>query len=600
MVKLSIYRNITDINSKFTVELGEALERIKKGKSRELIAKIRLEKDSEIRNAIKAKLPSITFSGTFEARYDDQLIEHSGFICLDFDKVGDVSFAKEEFKKDEYCYACWKSPSGDGVKVLYKIAEGMKHREHFASIKKKYPNVDGSGVNPSRVCYESHDTDIFINEKAKVWTEYIEEVKFTQTTVEGDKYEVFKRLLKWLESRDNAFVKGERNLYIFRLASACCRFGIEYNEAEGLIANEFLTKDSDFSKKECFKTIASAYKKNQHQFNSAGFENEKMVTIESRYTIDEKILEDGYKLPDVIYGSDVEEGVYNVYENGFESAETTHITKLDEFFKWKKGQLNLFSGIGNAGKSTLFEYLAVVKAIKAGWKTAFFSPENYPSDEWFFQLTEIWLGADCSPYNRLRPNVNQFKEAFEEIKKHFFYVYPEKLSPTPDYIKSKFFELIIKEKVDIVCLDPFNQLTNDYNKHNGRDDRYLETVLGDFGKFAKENHISFNIIAHPHKMQLGTDGNYPCPNVFDLSQGAMWNNKMDNIFIYHRPLAVTEPMSPIAEFHSKKVKKQRLFKKGMLALDYNINTRRFLFDGVDPLIVQKPIVINEDSQDKPF
>ena len=37
----------------------------------------------------------------------------------------------------------------------------------------------------------------------------------------------------------------------------------------------------------------------------------------------------------------------------------------------------------------------------------------------------------------------------------------------------------IQEKVDFCCIDPFNQMTNDYKGYGGRTDKYLETFLAD-------------------------------------------------------------------------------------------------------------------------
>jgi hypothetical protein len=70
----------------------------------------------------------------------------------------------------------------------------------------------------------------------------------------------------------------------------------------------------------------------------------------------------------------------------------------------------------------------------------------------------------------------------------------------------------------------------------------------------------------------------------------MWNNKMDNIMIYHRPFNVTDPTNGAAELHTKKAKKSRLFKKGMVNLHYDIHRRRFIFNGLDYIYTEpKPI-----------
>jgi hypothetical protein len=155
------------------------------------------------------------------------------------------------------------------------------------------------------------------------------------------------------------------------------------------------------------------------------------------------------------------------------------------------------------------------------------------------------------------------------------------LSPTPQYIKEKFLELIVQEKVDFCCIDPFNQMTNDYKGFGGRTDKYLETLLADFSRFAKKNDVYFWVIAHPKLMERDRNGNYKCPDVFDVNDGAMWNNKMDNITVYHRPFAQTDPSSPVAEFHSKKIKKKSVGRKGFIMVDYIWDRRRFFSEGND-------------------
>ena len=105
-----------------------------------------------------------------------------------------------------------------------------------------------------------------------------------------------------------------------------------------------------------------------------------------------------------------------------------------------------------------------------------------------------------------------------------------------------------------------------------------------FSRFAQINNVYFWIVAHPVKMSKGSDGNYPCPDVFDITDGAMWNNKMDNIMVYHRPLAQTDPLNPTCEFYSKKIRRQKIVgRKGFVVFEMVFKTRRFFFNGIDPL-----------------
>jgi hypothetical protein len=139
--QVSIYENIFAKEVHY-ISVEVALERIKNGKSKVLCERIRETIDKERANKLKANLPSICFSGKFTERKDEFLQEHSGMICLDFDDVGDVNEFKSELCCNEYIFAAWVSPSGKGIKALISIADGNKHREHFAALQDIFPNVD--------------------------------------------------------------------------------------------------------------------------------------------------------------------------------------------------------------------------------------------------------------------------------------------------------------------------------------------------------------------------------------------------------------------------------------------------------------------------
>ena len=174
--KVTIFRNIKDTSTPFFRDLNSILERIKEGKSKELIKQIRSEKNKEVRQELKKNLPAICFSGTFNKRNDDSLIEHSGFICLDFDGYKtkkDMMSEKERISKDRYTYAVFVSPSGNGLKVLVKIPkEPENHKNYFLSLDKHFNSeyFDKTSKNLSRVCYESYDPLIHINTNAHLWT----------------------------------------------------------------------------------------------------------------------------------------------------------------------------------------------------------------------------------------------------------------------------------------------------------------------------------------------------------------------------------------------------------------------------------------------
>jgi hypothetical protein len=579
---ITIYKNIYAKEPNY-ISVEKALERIKTGKSKDLVLEIRKQLDKERANKLKQNLPSVCFSGKFSERTDAGLLEHSGYVCLDFDNLFDLNAKKNDLSKDKYVFACWVSPSGNGLKALVKIADKSKHREHFEAMLQYFKDLDRSGVNVSRVCYESWDEEIYVNEKSEVWTKFVKTEKVKTKEVKTDYGEIFQHLLKWLSNKGDAFVKGERNVFMFKLASACNRFGISQDDCIDLCKTEFVINDNSFSENELYRVVKSAYK-NINIHATATFENEKLIEKKTRHEVelDADIFNPDIKPKDVIFGEDVKSEAMRLYDTGFDSLDGIGVEELDSHFKLKRGEISLLTGIGNYGKSTFLKWYLLMRIIKHKEKFALFAPEDNPAQEFYHDLVEIYLGANCTPSNPRRPSRIVYESAYDYISKHFFYVYPKEIAPTPDYVKERFLELIIKEKISGCVIDPFNQMSNDYNSSGGRTDKYLETFLSDCSRFAQLNNVYFMIVAHPKLMRKDNDGNYPCPDVFDVADGAMWNNKMDNILVYHRPNHQLNPSDQSCELHTKKIRRQKTVgKKGIVIFEYVRSARRYIFNGVD-------------------
>ena len=169
----------------FTLTLGEVYARIKKGNIPliEKINKIRTSTDKDEVSNIKNSLIAIMFNGTFADRSDNGLIEHSGMCILDFDKYPSIEIMNEEREKlikDKYTLMVFTSPSGNGLKALIRIPKcnKLEHKRRFTAYS-KYINSDYFDIknsNISRVCFESYDPNVYLNQYAEEFTE-IEEDK---------------------------------------------------------------------------------------------------------------------------------------------------------------------------------------------------------------------------------------------------------------------------------------------------------------------------------------------------------------------------------------------------------------------------------------
>lgn len=281
MKNCTIYKSIFEVSTPFYRPLQFILNRIKIGQNKELISAIRVLKNKDERNSLKLKLPAICFSGTFTNRSVNGLKEHSGIICLDFDKYEtetEIKKDREKFIKDKHTLCLFTSPSGDGLKLLVKIPADKNHKLYFEALKKYYNNdhFDISGKDVSRVCYESYDKDIFINYDSILWDiyeentghKYIEKIPTIPLTDEND---IIGKLVVWFDKKFS--MQTNRNANLFVLASAFNEYGVSEETAK-YFCQRYIA--NDFKENEIIRTIKSAYSKSA-SFNTKYFEDNNKI-----------------------------------------------------------------------------------------------------------------------------------------------------------------------------------------------------------------------------------------------------------------------------------------------------------------------------------
>ena len=284
-MNVTIFKTIKDTDTPFFRPVHKILDRIKNGASKETVRKVREEKRKAERNEIKKQLPAICFSGSFNKRADNSIVEHSGLICLDFDgyaKQKELLQDKENFTKNKYVFSVFISPSGNGLKVLVKIpADPDNHVNYFNSLEKYFNSIyfDKTSKNLSRVCYESYDPLLYINDNSSVW-DTIEEIQYTEvsrvkdspTIPITDENKIVDILVKWW-TKKYPMVEGQRNQNCYILAMAMNDFGINRSLAEYILKQY---ADDSFTISEITTTISSAYS-NTANFGTKYYEDEERI-----------------------------------------------------------------------------------------------------------------------------------------------------------------------------------------------------------------------------------------------------------------------------------------------------------------------------------
>lgn len=246
--QISIYKGVSDKTGS-TITIPGALQSIQNGTGNLMEQIIALRKATgPARDELKKQLPAVTWCGTFTARKKDGLKQHSGIVCHDIDKLTDEDLHryKKEFETDPHIYACFISPSGNGLKILFQVSTlAEQHTDMFNSIGAYLVNTYGVVFDEkckdiSRLCFLSFDPHLILHEDAKIlsddfiqeWNPKKKKAAPKQTaavTTSTDKTETYLQKCHTLTGRTQTATDGGYNQYVNVFALQANRYGLPAN-----------------------------------------------------------------------------------------------------------------------------------------------------------------------------------------------------------------------------------------------------------------------------------------------------------------------------------------------------------------------------------
>lgn len=142
------------------------------------VEQVRNETDAEKRRALKRELPCFTPSGLFSHNGAENLVRHSGFVCVDIDAKDNMgvryfSNLKKGIAGVPYVAYCGYSVGGRGFFCLIPIADSAKHSDYYRSL---VLDFEKCGITVDRACsnvcskrFVSYDPEPYLNPDAKVY-----------------------------------------------------------------------------------------------------------------------------------------------------------------------------------------------------------------------------------------------------------------------------------------------------------------------------------------------------------------------------------------------------------------------------------------------
>lgn len=546
---VSIFKNVYSTEKPHLITIGTALQRIRDGHQKERVEAIRNAKKKKEKAELKRDLPIVLFSGEFESRNDEKLDVHSGYIVLDFDHI-DVEDSKKVLGSDDYIHACWVSPSGDGIKAIVKITNPERHRDHFRSLclyfQKEYGlEVDSSGINESRACYESYDPELVVNEHSKSFGGMATEASLNQKAEVKQGVTDYEKLNIAVAMVRNA-PDGEKHQTLVKASYLVGGFisagRIEEEEGIRVLEREIAKKDVD-DLTHASRTIRE------------GVEKGKLMPIsETMREADKARLE--MRLADMdmsfISSDDVDYGWIEDYAEGrIQLGLSSGNSILDNHFLFKK-EFMMINGHSNVGKTTFALWLIMSSSINHGWRWLIYSAENKTASI-KKKLMEFAMGMKVD-----RMNYKERKAAYDWVAKHFIVIDNSQMYSYHEIMM--FAEKILRTQgFDGLFIDPYNSLRIDLSSSRGvSTHEYHYEAASEFLTFSNTRNVAVWVNAHSvteSQRRKGDDGLSVAPFAEDTEGGGKFVNRADGFITLHRKIQHPDPtMRRTIEMHVRKVR----------------------------------------------
>lgn len=266
------------------------------------------------------------------------------------------------------------------------------------------------------------------------------------------------------------------------------------------------------------------------------------------------------------YASELDE----LYRTGYVPGASSGWPTLTHLYTVKPGQWTVVTGSPGSGKSVWLNALLVNLAFKENWRFAICSPEFWPVSTHIAELMSLYTGQPFVPGAVARMDRETARDAIAWVRDHFVFIEPVKHSLTMEYVLSVAAEIHGRQPINGLVLDPWTEFEQD--RLNGETETdFTKRKLTDFSRFVRLHMLHGWIVAHPKMPRRDATGQYPIPNLYDISGSSHWFNKTYMGISLHRP----DMTSTRVQVHVQKVKFRWCGRLGYAELYYDVVSGRY-------------------------
>lgn len=584
-----IFEKLTKTNKAFTSTIDAVLNRIKNGASKVKVEDIRSKLFlGEDYDAIKRELPCIVFSASKvepsasgSLREDVSVVEHSGFLTLDFDKVADPELKIQQLKNDPYIYATWLSPTGTGVRALVRCPTSIEnHKAYYIALIDRYPDLDPTSKNIARVTFESYDPNIYINKESLCWDRKVTEEQRSQKESSKPVNRKGTQILSTAVAMVRASYDGTKHQELLKAA----------NLVGGYVAAGRVDEQQAISVLESEISAKGALNAQAKKTIRDGIDNGKMRPLEDLKKIEREnqFLKRADGSFDFLADEEeMDHYIESVLDGSIRMGLPTGLNGLNPHWLLKEHSLDFFCGADNTGKSFLVWYLSVLACKFHNWKVLIQSSENNDG-ELRKKIQEFYLGKSLKVATQ-----EELADAKAWFKKHYCVISHKVFHTMEDCLMKC--ELVYDNgfEFNLVILEPWNSFDIPAMMDGYRNNIRALNLLRTF----KANYASVWICDHIGTTSARTkskDGYQQAPSKADVEGGQIKANKCDNMIIIHRlsnhPDKWNETQVHVVKIKSVETGGRITPKDNPVILKMNPDFCGYHSNGVDPINKNRIII----------
>lgn len=259
---------------------------------------------------------------------------------------------------------------------------------------------------------------------------------------------------------------------------------------------------------------------------------------------------------------------------GHERGTTTYFKEFDNCWSWRPGEVNIWSGYANEGKSLFLKQLALAKFLAEGKKFVFASPEDYPPKSFFDDTIHTLAGKSTDIGRQDAIREEEYEASIKRLSGGFHFLH---LKPPYNTIPHVLEATNKMKDVYGLIIDPIMKFARPADAPE-RDDLYASYTTTLITEFARDVNVSLHLVIHQVTPRKDGAGLYEKPSMYQIKAGGSWADGVDNVLFVQRPQYAKDKLDPTVHVGSLKIKKQKLVGIPQdVEISYDRRTNRYIY-----------------------